>query len=238
MKENHKRTIPLEWQDTAFLLILVAFILLITAIVTPWWSIKTATGGELVVNASAKIDYSLFQKVVASKSAVKTPLTASFSDLADNQSDGDALASLFNTTFSLVIVGFILTILALILIFVPKLRKHLFRYNALITLLAAILLLIATLNLASTMPSLVTKLSRVAHSKFVIPSSWISITPSEISSFWGSKKISGSAFPTWAKGEDFWIWGPSVGWHLTFIAALLLLIATIVIYNAPKRKIV
>jgi hypothetical protein len=212
-------------------LVFVALIFLIAAVFLPWWSIKLASEAELVVNASARIDYTVTQTVTASKSTENKTFTGSFSDLTSNQADKDALTSLFNATLILVMVGLVLTIITLVFVFVPKLRSRLFAYTSITTFVAGILLFIAVVNLAFRMPLQVSKLLQLAHPDFKLPPSWVSINPSDIGDFWGSKKIPSAAeFPSWVQGGDFWVWGPSIGWYLTFVAALLLIMSAAIVY--------
>jgi len=217
--------------------IIVALIFAVLSLYLPWWSVRTATEAEMVLNATARSDYQLLQTVSASRTFNNETQTVSvvIGNLTKNAEDRNALVSAFNITFTLLTVGLALSILSLALIIISILKKPLYKFAFLGAVVAAILLCVAPIYLTSTIEPLIPKLDSVMP--IDIPPKWISIKPQDVTSFWGSIQIPKSIdFPVWVRGENFWIWGAASGWFLTFTAGLLLFVSAILVnYGIPKE---
>jgi len=241
-KRTYEKTgairMKIEKWTPPIILILIALIFTILGFYLPWWSIKMAPESEMALNGTARADYGLLQVVTASRTIRNdTQLTAvPIANLTKSQEDLNAIASVFNSTFALVVAGLVLSLASLVLVIISIRGKPMRRLATLATLLAAFLLFIAPLYITSTLPTVAPKLTSLIPSTLVPnnPPFWLNQTllvkPKDITGFWGSIKIpSSSEFPAWVRDGNFWMWGPASGWLLTFTASLLLFVATTLI---------
>jgi hypothetical protein len=204
-------------------LMVLGALFIIAAIFSPWWSLRTSTEAETITNSAMTVDFNLFQSLTATCNSnmtdanSTTTITSPIANITAGQTQGDQITSVYSVTLSLTAVGLTLSIVTLLLTIIP--RKTTQKYTYIVGVVAAIVLLIAPLYLATTLD--MSKASTISPIP-VLPE-WISLTPSEITTFWGSKQIpTSAAYPTWAQGQRYWIWGPSTGWYLTYAASFLI----------------
>lgn len=219
--ENVKKWVP------AFGLVLVALIFSITAIYMPWWSIKTTREVELNYTATASVEYSLLCTVSASLRVGDTSqsILLPFENLTSIEADKQAITSVFNTTFNLLMVGVIFTILSLTLILLWGFGKHTSTFAKITAIIAAAVLLATPIYLTFSLPTVVAKFS---GTPIQTPSTWPLL---EVKEFWGSIIMPGSS------DIPFWIWGAAIGWYMTFIASFLPFIACVSIHFAHASSL-
>ena len=226
-----------KWTPT-IVLMLIALIFTILSVYLPWWSIRMSPESEMAMNGTARADYGLLQVVTASRTIRNdTQLTSMpIANLTKSQEDLNAIASVFNSTFALMVAGLVLSLVSLVLVIISIRGKPMQRFATLVTSLAALLLFITPLYISGMLPTVATKLTSVIPSTLVPdnPPSWLNQTllvkPKDITGFWGSIKIPSSPeFPAWARDGNFWMWGPASGWFLVFTASLFLFIAAALI---------
>ncbi|MEM3697923.1 MAG: hypothetical protein QXQ94_10610 [Candidatus Bathyarchaeia archaeon] len=208
------------------ILVLSALILAVMGMYSPWWSIRMGREAEAVLNATAVTDLGFWSTVSAyCRIENETQLTVlSVQNLIVKEENIWAWNYVSNIMLGLAIGGIILTIISTALVILPAFGKPLFRFTSVIIFLAAILVFVTPLYMATTLQPLVSTFSSVMP--ISIPDTWVPIQPQDISGFWGSKAIpKSSVYPVWVQGGDFWIWGPASGWYLTFISGLLIFIA-------------
>jgi hypothetical protein len=204
-------------------LMVLGVLFIIAAIFSSWWSIRTSAEAETITNSAMTVDFNLFQSITTTYNSnmtnanSTTTTTFTIANITAGQTGGNQISSAFSVTLSLTTVGLTLSIVTLVLTAIQ--RKTTQKYAYIIGVVAAIISLIAPLYLAFNFD--MSKASTI--SPLPIPPTLVSLTPSEITSFWGSKPIPKSAaYPAWAQGQRFWIWGPSTGWYLTYAAAFLI----------------
>jgi hypothetical protein len=218
-------------------LILSALILAVAGMYSPWWSIRISREAEVTWNATAIADFGFWRTVsVYSKIGNETHLIIlPVENLTVKEDDLRAWNSASNITLGLAMGGLILTIISTVLVILPIFRKKLFKFTSVIIFLAAILVFVTPLYMATTLQPLVSKLSSVMPIN--IPDTWVSIQPQDVSSFWGSKSIpKSSVFPVWVQGGKFWVWGPASGWYFTFTSGLLIFVAALLIKEIFPSK--
>jgi len=225
-----QKTLPL-------LIILIALIFAGLGFHYPWWSIRTAREAEITLNMTAKADYGILQLVSASIIAAGNDtqsILLPIENLTTSETNKIALSSMFNITIILSGVGTALTILSLAFMVVSIFKKPLYKFAMIGTVIAAILLVLAPLYIATTSPSLLANLKSVIPGD--IPSTWVSISPKDIGNFWGLTRIPKSPqFPVWVQGQSFWIWGAALGWYLTFTAGLWLFSSALLIPYVSEK---
>ena len=219
--ENVEKWVP------AFGLALVALVLSIAAIYSPWWSIKTTREVELDYNATASVEFNLLHTVSASLKDQNTSqsITIPLENLTSTESDKQAIASVFNTTFNLLMGGVTLTILSMTLILLLGFGKPVSTLATIAGIAATAVLLAAPIYLTFSLPPFVAKFSTPIST----PSSWPLL---QVEEFWGSIKMLGSS------DVQFWIWGAAIGWYMAFIASFLPFIASMSIRfrRSPQVK--
>jgi len=207
-----------------FILTLIVLVFSITTMFTPWWSIKTTREVELKYDAFASIEYRLNQasanlRIGNNSQGVCVP----FQNLTGGQ-EQEALVSAFNMTFNLLVGGIVLTILSVIVIVISTFIKPVYKIATTTQIVAAILLLLAPLQLTYSSPAF---FSNPSQTLIQMPSGWPNI---QIKDFWGAIEMSSE------KGVYFWIWGAAIGWYLAFISSMLLFI-TYVVTRSVREKV-
>lgn len=211
-----------KWIPTS-MLTLVVLIFSVTAMFVPWWSVKTTREVELEYDAFASIECGLNQasinlRVGNNSQGVSVP----FQNLTSGQ-DQEAMIPTFNMTFNLLVGGITFTILSLILIVICAFVKPFYRIIIITQIVAAILLLIAPLQLIYSPPTIFNNPSQML---IQMPSAW---PPIEINGFWGAIEMSKGT------GVYFWIWGAAIGWYLAFVSSMLLFITYVVTRSVRER---
>jgi len=175
-------------------------------------------------NMSISAEYGLLQTVSASKtfkggsSTSPTNCTISFANLTGNVADISALSSVFSNAFALTVGGLALTALSAVLIFVSGFRKPtLISYVKFTGIIAAIVLVAASIYFWAEMPPVISKLTNV------IPAEISNLSGKVVNGFWGSWKQ--------------WIWGPAFGWFLTFTAFLLNAATFMLVHTLYSKKV-
>jgi hypothetical protein len=220
-------------------LTLVAIIFSASALFLPWWSINMSPEASSILNSNMKTDYYLSQTVSAVMQSKETTENQSvpLNGLTGSQGSSGDLSAWLSSTYIITLVGLALSCLMLILIVLPILGRTSNRYLPLSGYIAAILLFVAPIMLASGFPASVSKLSSLTP--ISLPSAWTPINPVDIKGFWGSTQIlSNPEFAAWASDGNFWIWGADAGWYLAFAASLLLAVSSLLTRTITKKKVV
>lgn len=190
-----------------FTLLVVA--LSIATVLFPWWRIYSSRESQIEQGFSIKTEYKLTGIIDARRTTAAndpTSLTISISELDGQKKDKDALKSFLQNTLYLAITGSTFNVLAFALIltsiFIPRAEPFsLPKYSRYLTVLAAIIFLIASFYFASQIQSFLFELETV------IPSQVYELSGSQITGVFGS--------------ADSLIYGPSFGWYLAFVTFLL-----------------
>jgi len=221
---------------TILSLTLIAIIFCIAALFMPWWSISASPEAKIVLNSNLKTDYNLFQTVTGTKMTTNNTesVTVPLWNLTEKPENSAPLSSALSVTLTLAVAGVGVSSLMMGMLVLSYFGKPLLRYAMWAGFIAAILLLLPPVSLTTTLPPAISKLSKLTP--LDIPSTWASINPRDISGFWGAVKSASADFPSWAKGENFWIWGAESGWYLAFTAALLIALASLLIRYATVKK--
>jgi hypothetical protein len=220
-------------------ILLLGIILVIASVFTPWWTIELSPEAEMLENASMTTDYNLFSNVAATQSIgnITTTSSVSIANMTGDQAFADQTGYTFNVTFWIAMLGLILALIVFVLItIVPaKTRTRFGRLTYYVGIIAAILLFVSPVYLATNL-----KLSTASRvSPVPVPSEWIEPIPANVTTFWGAEQIPKTgAYPAWARGQMFWVWGGSTGWYLTFASSFLIGACALVmrsVYVAKKR---
>lgn len=197
-----------KFQKT-ILFTLFVVVLSIATVLFPWWRIYSSRTSEIEQGFSIKTEYKLTGIIDAIRTTaanVPTSMTISISELDAKKEDKDALTSFLQNTLYLAMTGSTCNLLAfaliLISIFIPRAEPFSLRkYSRYLTLVAAIIFLVASFYFASQIQPFLSKLGAV------IPSQVYELSGSQITGLFGS--------------TDSLIYGPSFGWYLAFAAFLL-----------------
>jgi hypothetical protein len=195
--------------------LIVSLVFSATALITPWWSIRTSKALQITGNTTKNANYMPFQTVTAVDTGMNKSIVISFKELNASETDIDRLASLFKTAVILTTVGIALTILALALTVLSIVRKHLFSYLWIIAMIGGIVLFIVPLFLATEVQPILTKFNNV------LPSDISVVSGSGIADFWGNNQS--------------WAWGAGFGWFMLFTASLICLVAAVLTRTILKR---
>lgn len=189
----------------------------LASVFMPWWNIATTREQAILKGKSITAEYSLLQRVDTFKTEAgnETHIATSLNDMPAGEAEKTSLGSLLNTNLILTLSASTFVTLTLGLIFASSLRKPLYKYAGYTSMIAAILLLIASVYFAGEFSSIITKFQSVT------PSSMYTLPGNTISGLWG--QTGASALP------DAWKWGPAFGWFLAFTAFQLNLVTFILI---------
>lgn len=216
----------------------IALILIVSAILAPWWTLKTATEVQIALNATARADYYGISPVVYATVTIGNNTQTVFLPIENlTQSEGDrtSLASTYTTTSILIGAGLTLTVGSLALLLTSLFRRISYKIIVLSMTISAVLLIVATGHFAINANQFITKLSTIIPVD--IPTTWVPVSPPSITSFWGFKKIpTPSTFPVWVQGGNFWVWGAALGWFAALTAGLILLASVWMIRSLPLRN--
>jgi hypothetical protein len=206
-------------------LMMLGILFIIGAVFSSWWTIKTSNEAYVITNSTIIADFNLFNAITVTQTDKNSTITMMFTiaNITNNQATVNRVTSTFGVTLILIVAGLALSIVAMGLTIVSVRKSAFEKYQNIIGLLAALLLIIAPLYLAANLNLSDSVISNI--SPMPTPSLWVNLTSSEITNFWGSKQIPKSGlYPFWAQGQRFWIWGPSMGWYLAYSGSLLLVI--------------
>lgn len=221
-----------------FSIILLALALSVAATFMPWWTIRTTPTAEYVQTSTSKGEYKFYQTIIASNQTHS--VTVPFANLSKSDQAND-ISLVFNTTYTLTIAGILMALLTLAFVILAYFDKVLPFVSQVAAVATAFMLLAAPLNLAFYLPLTLQTLDQIVPRMALPenpPESWISITPKKVNGFWGTLTVPESpSFPEWSWDTAFWNWGAAFGWHLQFMASILLFGAIVWIHLViAKRK--
>jgi hypothetical protein len=172
---------------------------------------NTSTLTFAITNTTAYQD-PIFQAITANRTDgnLTTTFTFSIGNVTISQ-QAKQIADDTNLTLAMVVTGLILAVVMMLLIIMITIRKMpLERYTYWIGILAAIILLVAPLQMSFN-----------------------------VGGFSGALALTGRAFSVW-NGETLATWGPSTGWFLTLAAALMAIVCLLPVrrmYSDRRRGI-
>jgi hypothetical protein len=229
-----KRTL-LKEEKLVLSIIILSILFVAVAIFSPWWTIKTSPEAERITNSSMTVDFNLFGTITATiKNSNSSTLTYPIGNITEEGDYAKQLTSTFSNTLTLAVIGLALSVATILLcILATKIKIQLGKFIYLTGIVGALVLFASPMYLMANMD--LSKASMI--SPIQVPSTFISVKPSEIKTFWGSKQIPASIqYPAWAQNQRFWIWGPSTGWYLTYAASFLLGLCSLVMPKTAKKR--
>lgn len=194
-----------RWK-VAFVASIIAFILIISSLLVPWWT-RDSRSQVGPIGAKETIDYKLTEMRV--RTYVEVPMLRITSDRNLSYSDVDDLDSIkwvFSVTLLLVMAALVMTLA-----------------QASISLFAGLRLVKGPIPFVASLVALIASIAVSAYFAFVFPSAYNTDYPSpfEVSGFIGSDEERGIS------------WGPNYGWYAVLAASVLLLVSSI--FSRPEK---
>jgi len=191
--------------------------------VTPWWKIGTTLEYE-AMNQTSRVEatYSLFQQITANKGNIS--ITVPFTNVTTEE-NSKPLSELCNSTLMLTSGGVAFSGLTVILLYMAFTRSEgLLKFAKITAIIAAIILLIATVYFESEFGA------RISKFDSVIPTALLNspLTGSSIKELWGGIEMSSGLFQ--------WIWTAGFGWYLAFTAFLFNVLTYSLVGMLFKKK--
>jgi hypothetical protein len=216
------------WRLVGAIIILIGAILLIAALLTPWYAYETsfASGGSITQNsylgmpsANGTIQYS------CSSTLPPFPSCPSQTSYASTTPKETNVGNIAETGFFLLIVGIILGFLVTIFGFVARSNARRSGFAIALGVLALLLAIITPVLFVAALPSAISNDISSAYRPANTSGPW--------SSFMGS---SSSPYRNPLNGGVSLNWGPALGWYLSIVAFVTLLIGVILLFIGRKES--
>jgi hypothetical protein len=205
-------------------IILIGAILLIAALLTPWYSFQESYGGASITQNSYPDLPGTNGSIQYSCSGLPSPVLGGScpSQTSYSTQNLNNTGVVAETGFFLLIVGFILGIIATVFGLMSRGNSRRVTPAIWLAIIALILALITPVLFYATLPGALGKDLGTAARHGASSGPW--------SSFFGS------ASTTVAPGVSIsTTWGPAIGWYLSFVAFVILLIGLIFLFLYRKE---
>jgi len=211
------------WRLAGAIIILIGVILLISALLTPWYAYKVSyAGGSETQNSypglpssNGTIQYSCS----GLPTGVSCPSQTSYSSISPKETN---VGNIAETGFFLIIVGIFLGVVAAIFGFASRGNARRSRPAIALGVVTLLLAMIAPVLFAAALPGAI--------------SSDISSTyrPPNTSGPWSSF-IGSSSYTNPLVGPVSLNWGPAIGWYLAFVAFVIVLVGVVLLFLGRKE---
>jgi len=206
------------WRLLGAAIILVGAILLIVALFTPWYAVKTSaeTGGSTTVYSYLGMPSMNGTIQFSCSPAAGCPSSTSYPS-------GTNVGNVVETAFFLLIAGITLGVLATILVFAARDNARRSGFGLALGVLALFLAIITPGFFAVALPPAFSNDGGSSGTNTSGP--W--------SSFMGSSRT------PCCNPLNGWLtydWGPAIGWYLSIVASAILLIGVIILFSRRKES--
>jgi len=207
----------------ALVVSVLALVFVMVSMMSAWWSMRITlqiTPYQLVEDAG----YYLGGECASISGIPGFPTSGMCSGFGSMETP---IADVFHVAFVLMLLGLILTILALVFLLVGVLRPSLGTAGALCAIIGSMLILIAPIYVFAAAPGAFNNVASGIGSLFPgMTVNW------KVSGFFGSGPIELSYMGTTFTGQT--TYGGGIGWLIAFVAFVLLLVAGVMILSAVR----